>query len=305
MMPMPGRMNHRRALRRRARRLAQRRAMRVLFVATALFGCSLLAAVEAVAGDEALAPSPGLPLRTRVELFKGSDAWEEVRLERPFRPQETALLICDMWDRHWCPSATSRCDALARKMAPLVDAARAAGVRIVHAPSETMDFYRDTPARQRALRLSRVAPPAERAINEPPLPIDDSDGGCDDDPPPASFRAWSRQHAAIAIDDEDLISDDGHLVYSHLAQQGIRTLLVMGVHTNMCVLGRSFGIRQMTRWGIDCILVRDLTDTMYDPKDPPYVSHDEGTELVVRHIEKYWCPSTTADELRATLEGGR
>ena len=73
----------------------------------------------------------------------------------------------------------------------------------------------------------------------------------------------------------------------------------MGVHTNMCVLGRSFGIRNMTRWGLDCYLVRDLTDTMYNPDMPPKVSHDEGTELVVRHIEEHWCPSLLSADLIA------
>ena len=27
---------------------------------------------------------------------------------------------------------------------------------------------------------------------------------------------------------------------------------------------------------------------------PPYVSHFRGTEMVVEHIEKYWCPSITS-----------
>jgi hypothetical protein len=76
----------------------------------------------------------------------------------------------------------------------------------------------------------------------------------------------------------------------------------MGVHTNMCVLGRSFGIRQMTRWGMNCILVRDLTDTMYNPAMPPKVAHDEGTELVVQHIEKYWAPTLLSKDLLAILE---
>jgi hypothetical protein len=57
----------------------------------------------------------------------------------------------------------------------------------------------------------------------------------------------------------------------------------------------------MTRWGIDCILVRDLTDTMYNPAMPPYVPHDTGTDLVVEHIEKYWCPSVLSEELLAGL----
>jgi hypothetical protein len=71
----------------------------------------------------------------------------------------------------------------------------------------------------------------------------------------------------------------------------------MGVHTNMCVLNRSFAIGPMVRRGVDVALVRDLTDTMYNPKAPPHVPHDEGTNLVVEHIEKYWCPSMTSQEL--------
>jgi nicotinamidase-related amidase len=78
---------------------------------------------------------------------------------------------------------------------------------------------------------------------------------------------------------------------------GIENLVVMGVHTNMCVLNRSFAIKQMTRWGIRCVLVRDLTDAMYNPSRAPYVSHDRGTELVVDHIERYWCPSILSRDL--------
>ena len=62
-----------------------------------------------------------LPLRSRVEAFKGSGEWNEVRFEQAFPVRQTAILICDMWDRHWCSGATRRADALARKMAPLID----------------------------------------------------------------------------------------------------------------------------------------------------------------------------------------
>jgi hypothetical protein len=68
----------------------------------------------------------------------------------------------------------------------------------------------------------------------------------------------------------------------------------------MCILNRGFAIKQMTRWGLRCILVRDLTDAMYNPQKPPYVSHAAGTELVIQHIEKYWCPTVlSADLMRA------
>jgi hypothetical protein len=81
----------------------------------------------------------------------------------------------------------------------------------------------------------------------------------------------------------------------------MKNLLIMGVHTNMCVLGRTFAIRQMTRWDVRCVLVRDLTDTMYNPRMRPFVSHDEGTELVIQHVEKYLCPTLTSQDLLTAL----
>jgi hypothetical protein len=71
----------------------------------------------------------------------------------------------------------------------------------------------------------------------------------------------------------------------------------MGVHTNMCVINRSFGIKQLVRWGLQAVLIRDLTDAMYNPAMRPYVSHREGTELVIGYIEKFWAPSVESREL--------
>ena len=241
-----------------------------------------------------------LPLRTRVEAFKGTGVWEEVHFEKEFPVAETGLLICDMWDNHWCSGAARRVNALAKVMAPVVDQARAGGIQIIHAPSDVMEFYKDFPQRKRMLALAPVSPPADLALTDPPLPIDDPKGGCDTSAD-KFFKAWSRQHAAIRIMEDDAISDKGSEIYSLLKKQGIGNLLVMGVHTNICVLKRTFAIRQMTKWGIHCVLVRDLTDSMYDPQTSPYVRHEQGTELVVQHIEKFWCPSTLSPGLTRAL----
>ena len=129
-------------------------------------------------------------------------------------------------------------------------------------------------------------------------PVDSADGGCDDSPSPKQYRAWTRQHAAIVIDEEkDGISDNGHEIYSLLKERGISNILVMGVHTNMCILHRSFAIKPMTRLGMKCILVRDLTDAMYNPKSKPFVSHEEGTEQIIQFIEKNWCPTCLSADL--------
>jgi nicotinamidase-related amidase len=228
--------------------------------------------------------------------------------DRALAPSETAILICDMWDKHWCASATRRCGELAAKMAPLVDAARERGVQIIHCPSDVIGFYKDHPARQRALSAKKAVAlmpigswcSLDKA-REGELPIDDSDGGCDCQPQCKNYKAWSRQHPAILMADQDLITDSGQEVYNYLVEHGIKNIVYMGVHTNMCVLGRSFGIRQMTRLGFQSVLVRDLTDTMYNPRMRPMVEHSAGTDLVVRHIERHWCPTTTSAALAAGL----
>lgn len=135
---------------------------------------------------------------------------------------------------------------------------------------------------------------------EPLLPIDDSDAGCDDDPPCPTGSPWRRQHPAIFIAEEDAITDSGVEVYNLFTARGVRHVLMCGVHTNMCVLGRSFGIRGLVKAGYEVVLLRDLTDAMYNSRMPPFVDHFAGIELVVRHIETYWCGTT----LSADITGG-
>lgn len=234
-------------------------------------------------------------LRSRVEAFKGSGEWQEVRLQQSLAVEKTAVLICDMWDKHWCRGATERVNGLVAKMAPFLESARKRGIQIIHAPSDTMAFYQDAPQRKRILAIARIDTPAPLSLLDPPLPIDDKSGGCDT--PDQFYKAWTREHPGLRVDAPDVISDSGSEIYSFLRERDIRTLLVMGVHTNMCILNRTFAIKRMTALGIHCILVRDLTDAMYNPQDPPHVSHDAGTQLVIEHIEKYWCPTTTSADL--------
>jgi nicotinamidase-related amidase len=185
-------------------------------------------------------------------------------------------------------------------MEPLLKRARAAGILIIHAPSETMDFYAGSEGRRLAQSAPHVDPPETAPLHDPPLPIDDSNGGCDT-PGDTEHRAWSRETPLLTIAPGDVISDSGMEIYNVLRQHGIDTVFYMGVHANMCILNRSFGIRQLARWGVHCILVRDLTDAMYEPSSRPFVSHAAGTELVIEYIEQHWAPTVTGVQLMQAL----
>jgi len=225
----------------------------------------------------------------------------------------TAIIICDMWDSHTCGLSAQRVALMAPRMNQVVSAARSLGVMIIHAPSDTMKFYDGTPWRERMKNAPTAASPFP-IINRCPrvpaeerdFPIDDAAGGCDD-PIVKKFTGppypWTREHPAIDIVGFDGVSESGQEIYNFCKQEGIDKIVLMGVHTNICILNRGFGTRQMTRLGFDVVLARDLTDAMYDPRTRPFVSHARGTELVVEHIETMWCPSILSEDLTRVAPG--
>ena len=252
--------------------------------------CTLLFALSVHAAEpltlHARSRTPVEPKSPRVHTTTAVQHWDAAK---------TALVVCDMWDKHWCPESTARVAELAPRVNAVAAAARARGSLIIHCPSDCLEFYKDTPQRKLAQSAPVVAPKVALQRwckidpdHEPPLPIDDSDGGCES--PIKSFKAWTRQHPAIEIGPDDAITDSAE-AYHLMRARGIENVAVMGVHTNMCVLGRPFAIRQLVKQGLNVVLVRDCTDTMYNPAKSPFVSHFTGTDLVVGHIETHWCPS--------------
>ncbi|MCW5558040.1 MAG: ThuA domain-containing protein, partial [Verrucomicrobiae bacterium] len=262
------------------------------WIAALLFGLT--------AGSGLAASSFELHARSRVRSTADTNQFQAVETTLNWDPTRTAVVICDMWDKHHCPDATERVGEMAPRMNEMIKAARAKGALIIHCPSDTMSFYTNHPGR----RFAQSAPKVETTVplqgwcsliseREGRLPIDDSDGGCDGCPDCPSYKAWTRQHPALEILPGDAITDSAEAYYL-MRQRGITNVIVMGVHINMCVLGRPFAIRQMVQQGQNVVLVRDMTDSMYNHRKAPYVSHFRGTGLMVEHIEKFWCPSITS-----------
>ena len=227
------------------------------------------------------------------------------RVKTSWVGEQTALVICDMWAKHWCDSATRRVGEMAPRMNQLAQALRDRGVLVIHCPSSGVKFYEKTPMRKLAL----LAPVVKTGIplqswcsldekREKPLPIDDSDDGCDCLPRCSTDGSRMDRHqiAVIAIKEGDAVTDSAEAYYL-MRQRGIKNVVIVGVHTNMCVLGRPFSIRQMVYQGQNVALVRDMTDTMYNPRSRPFVPHTEGTDLVIEHIERHWCPTLTSKDI--------
>ena len=278
--------------------------------------CGLFFAVMAFASLAMISPVLAadnplrLTLRSRPETKPGVFTVTEQTAE--WDPQQTALIICDMWDDHWCKSAARRVVELAGPLNEVVKQARRRGVFIIHAPSSVTGFYKGTPQRRLAQAAPFVKTPVPLATadrwgtawcwtdpkHERVLPIDDSDMGCSCVGPKCSIReAWTRQIATLELAPGDALTDNGQETWNLLAARGIKNVVLCGVHLNMCVLGRPFAIRQQVYLGKQVALLRDFTDTMYNPERPPGVDHFTGTDLVIEHVEKHWCPTFTSTDL--------
>jgi nicotinamidase-related amidase len=245
--------------------------------------------------------------RTNGQVVENATTWEAAK---------TALIVVDMWDHHWCQSAERRVGELAKPMNEMIQSLRQNGVFVIHAPSTCVDFYKDTPQRKRAKEAPFAKTPvplstSERwgtcwnwpdATKEGVLPIDDSDMGCDCKTKCEIRSPWTRQIATIEIADADAITDNGQETWNLLTSRKIERVMICGVHLNMCVLGRPFGIRSLVKQGVNVALIRDMTDVMYDPARPPGGTHFDGITRVVEHVEKYWCPSFASNNVTGKPE---
>lgn len=255
-----------------------------------------------------------------VQLRSRGKSGDQTVVQQQWKSTETAVIVCDVWDYHHCLNAVRRVEQFAPRLNQVLVAARKRGAIIIHSPSDCMEAYRNHPARLRAMNVPQAtdAPtdidawcssiPSEELAT---YPIDQSDGGEDDDPAEHAQWAkeleslgrnprspWKKQTKSLTIHETvDYISDRGDEVWNVLQKHGVKNVILVGVHTNMCVLGRPFGLRQMVRGDKNVVLMRDMTDTMYNPKRWPYVSHFEGTRRIVAHIERYVCPTISSDQL--------
>ena len=243
-----------------------------------------------------------LNLRRRTEIFPNSNQVQIIETEKSFKTNEIAVLVIGMWSSHACQVATDQLDALAPKVDSFLKKCRNSGSKIIFGSSSLTKSpaYKENVAHMKGVPFASLQdhgmPPY------PPLPIDDSDGGIVTKNP--SFkRSDVAMHPGVTVLPEDAMSDNNKEILNFLHHHGIKLVLVCGVHLNMCVLDRPYGIKNLMRFGFPTCLVRDLTDPMYNPKEGGPATRAEATEKVVQYVERYFCPSVHSEDIMLIKPG--
>ena len=288
----------------------------MIALAAVLMSCGVVSTVRA-AEEAGAVKEMTFILRDRAPdgiAKQRAEAWE---------PKQTAIIVCDMWAVHGCPHATERIEELAVVMNKTIEDARKKGILIVFAPSHSdMDeLYKDLPARQKTAEYrkgfgnarhwdfwehgdggerehSGLANPSEQGVR---FPVRGGENNCEES---RGRTANFKQTELLTITDDDVLTDDFEEIKAYFKVTGIKNVILMGVHTEMCVVGRPFGCRAMVKLGYNTVLCRDMTDSAYNcasrMENAP--DHYLGLELIIEYIERYICPTITSVDITGGKE---
>lgn len=246
----------------------------------AWFFSGLLAISTTLMGAEAIE----LTLQTR-DVATGEARWVKERVD----PKNVGVIAVDVWNFHWCKTATMRVDAIVPRMNKALEAARNLGMTVMLCPSDVVDNYVGYPQREAVFTLPKFEVPSVVQVTCPPVP---DAGGC------ACGRercggnyGWDGMHPALVIGEADLMPDTQGEVFAICKTRGLTHLIYVGFHTQVCLLGKPMGLKAMKTAGLRCVLARDMTDAHpgYDPARN--FTPDLNTEQVVEHFEKHLAPT--------------
>jgi len=263
-----------------------------------------LCLVSCLAAPAAAQPAPAPPAGPRIELtlLERDPATGEPRESREVvEAARVGVVAVDVWNWHWCKTATMRVDALVPRIDHALEAARGLGMTVMLCPSDVVENYVGWPQRERVLALPTEAVPDAVAVDCPPVP---DAGGC------ACGRircgpnyGWDAMHPGLRVGPDDWMPDTREEVWAICRERGLTHLVYVGFHTQVCLLGKPMGLRAMKRAGLRCILARDMTDAHpgYDPARG--FTPDLNTTQVVEHFERHLAP--TIDFRRELARMGR
>ncbi|KYH40884.1 MAG: hypothetical protein AYL32_009080 [Candidatus Bathyarchaeota archaeon B26-2] len=215
-------------------------------------------------------------------------------------PKEAALILLDIWKEGESSFSKRAAEITLKRIVPVVEAARDAGVTVVHAPSPRV--AKRYPQWTRFAGDEEIEPPKRPPPDWPPPEFVRREG---------KYSQYSRKiyrgpkylqsllGGPPEIADpvkplpEDYVVTTGSHLHRLLKAEKILHLFYAGFYVNMCIQYRDYGMRAMGARGYNVILLRDCTTAIenHDTVDELLI-----TKMSIRHIETLLGFSTTSED---------
>ena len=209
-------------------------------------------------------------------------------------PRKVGVVAVNVWNFHWCKTATMRVDAIVPRLNKALEAAREMGMTVMLCPSDVVDNYAGFPQREAIFALPKVDVPVVEDVRCPPVP--DAGGGACGKERCAVNYGWNAMHPAFKIGAHDLMPDTQAEVYAICQERGLSHLLYVGFHTQVCLLGKPMGLKNMKAAGLRCLLARGMTDAHPGYAPERGFTPDLNTRQVVAHFENHLAPTIHLEE---------
>ena len=206
-----------------------------------------------------------------------------------------ALVLIDLWHDHFIRSWIERASQVLReRVLPVIDAARRAGIPIIHAPCP------EVAAQYAQLEHHEPAPKRNANSEWPPAEFKRREGEYhayrgprEQEPGIRDIREERRMSDLVEVRDDDIVIATGEQMHAYLKSHGILHLIFAGFATNWCILNRDYGVKAMHERGYNTILLRDATTGV---EFPDTLDGLWATELAIREVEQKYGFSTSNDD---------
>lgn len=201
---------------------------------------------------------------------QGFGGW--TKTEIPIDPEHTAILVMHAWYQapyELVPSIWKRVEYIPRAQKIMAEAfpgflekVRASGVRLIHIGSRSEKSLESLPGYQRVKAAFPPEAPFERIEQDETAKALQEFRRIhvhgDNNPEESRINYSTRDFAIRPLDDEDVACTTGQLFYLCKKYQ-ITHLIYTGFAVNACLTMSPCGFFDMTRHGLICSIVEDLT----------------------------------------------
>jgi len=233
------------------------------------------------------------------------------RLDWEIPLAQVALVLVDVWDRHYIEDTESRAETIVQQnIRPLLKASRRAGVEIIHAPSpREARLYKSWIRRRRPAQQSPAGSVQSALESDSPWPPREFRGKT------GPYKKYARPFESMAavrlerlkgmrihpdvepVGDEVVVAN-GEELHQYCKENGILFLVYLGFNTNACILTRDYGTMEMGKRGYEVIILRDCTTAMESFETTDQLLQTRGAIQFLEMFGKY---SITSQEFVAGL----
>lgn len=222
------------------------------------------------------------------------------RLDWDIPIDQAALVLVDVWDRHYLKDTEARAEAIIReKIVPLVKSCHKAGLQVIHAPSPGI-------AKQHPAWVNLISSENSKSDDWPPAEFRSKTGVYTTYARPfepreeerAKHVAGLKMHSDVQPEGSDVVIATGEELHQYCKQKGILFLFYLGFNTNACILLRDYGTIRMSERGYEVIIIRDCGTGMESFETHNELWQTRGAILFLEMFGKY---SISSEELMSAL----